>query len=89
MNKRGQLVLVGIMIAIMTFLTMIVFIEPLKEGIGLARDSSHLDCTNTSISTGQKMTCIYTDLYLPLFLGFCMAISLAYLGIKEYKASQQ
>lgn len=85
MNKKGQLVLVGFMIAVLLFFAVIVMIEPVKDGITIARDSDHLDCTNTSISTGTKMTCIFVDAWLPIWIGFGLAIAAAYMGIKEYR----
>lgn len=83
MNKKGQAVMVGIMIAIMVFIVAVVFIEPLQDVIVLGRDATHLDCTNTSISTGQKGTCILVDLYLPYFFGACIFGGVAYILMRK------
>lgn len=83
MNNRGQLVVVGFMIAFFLFITVVTFIEPLKEQIQSARVS--LDCENSSISTEEQMTCIQVGAALPLFVGIGMAVAIAYLGIKEYR----
>ena len=85
MNKKGQAIFVGIMIAIMVFITAIVLIEPLKESIILGRSADYLDCTNTSISTGTKATCILVDLWLFYFVGVCMAGGLTFIGAKKLK----
>jgi hypothetical protein len=80
MNKKGQQVFVGIMIAIMLFIVMVQFIDPIKTQVQDARSDTKLDCTNTSISVGTKMTCIVTDLYLFYFFGVGIAISIAFIG---------
>jgi hypothetical protein len=79
--------MLGIMFAFMIFITVVILIEPIKEQVTQAR--ADLDCTNTAISTGQKMTCILVDSYLPIFIGIGIAIAIAYLGIKEYRSQQQ
>ncbi|HDI03104.1 MAG TPA: hypothetical protein ENF67_01015 [Candidatus Pacearchaeota archaeon] len=61
------------MIAVFVFIAAVVLLQPLKEMIIIARDANHLDCENQSISTGQKMTCIIVDLYLPYFIGAVLA----------------
>jgi|TARA_Y100000310_G_scaffold318029_1_gene371620 hypothetical protein len=73
MNKKGQTVFVGIMVAIMVFITLVVLITPLKEAVTIGRDSDHLDCGNQNITTGQKATCILVDLWLFYFVGVAMA----------------
>ncbi len=82
-NKKSQAVFVGIMIAIMVFITVVILIEPLKEQIIISRDADHLDCTNSSISTGQRMTCLLVDLYLFYFVGACIAAGASYIFIKK------
>lgn len=89
MIRRGQLAPVGFMIAVYLLLMVIIMIQPLKEMTSISRDSSHLDCTNTSLSTGQQMTCIVMDTALPLYIGFGIAVAIAYLGIKEYRENNQ
>lgn len=80
LNKKGEAIFLGIMVAIMVFLSLVVMIEPLKDGITLGRDSDHLDCTNSTISTGVKATCILVDLWLFYFVGAGIAISIGAIG---------
>jgi len=83
MNKNGQAVVLGLMIAIFVFLVAVVLIAPMKDMIDVARDSSHLDCDNASISTGQKGTCLVVDLYLPYFIGAVMAAGVGFIFVRK------
>ena len=83
MRKKGQAVFVGIMMAIMVFITVIVMIEPLKESIVIGRDVDHLDCTNESISTGTKATCIVVDFWLFYFVGTAIAAGMGFILSKK------
>ena len=85
MNKKGQWVIAGVLIAVMVFIIAVQFIQPLKNEINTARSPPNLDCTNASISTGQKATCVITDFYLFYFLGMTMAAGLSYLAYKKIK----
>ena len=85
MKKKGQAVFVGIMIAIMVFITAVVLINPLKEVITTARDVDHLDCVNESIAVGERATCILVDLWLFYFTGVCIAGGLAFITAKKIK----
>lgn len=82
MNKKGQMIVVLIMIAMACIITAVIFIQPLKEVLGQAR--TDLNCANHSaLSTGESMTCIGIDFMLPMFVLTCMGVGLAYLGAKQ------
>ena len=83
MNRKGQTAVVGIMIGVMIFFTVIAFIESLKSGVTWARSSDNLDCDNSSISTGNQMTCIIVDAYLPIYIGIGLGVAVAYMGLKD------
>jgi len=63
MNNKGQLFL-GIMLFIFIFIILVITTPVLKDFIEIARDSDNLDCTNSSISTGVKATCVVVDIGL-------------------------
>ena len=86
-NKKGQAIFVGIMICIMAIITVIMLIEPMKSFVDVAVDSNHLDCTNTSISVGQKASCVIADWLLPYFFGICIAVAISWIGYKKIKES--
>lgn len=83
-NKRGQMVLIGIMVFVMVFIMAVQFIQPIKDQVVTARDSTNLDCTNASISTGQRMTCIAVDIVLPYFFATVLAAGAGYLTLKNF-----
>lgn len=76
MNNQGQSMLFGLMLMVFIFFTAVILIAPLKEGINIGREG--LDCTNSSITTGQKATCVIVDGYLPYFIGTVLVASSAY-----------
>lgn len=82
MNNKGQTALLGLMIGVFIFLLAMVFIDPLADVITEARDDSQLDCSNSSISDGKKMTCLMVDLILPYFIGVVLAVAGGWIGAK-------
>ena len=86
-NKKGQAIFVGIMICVMAIITTIMLIEPMKDFLDIAMDTDHLDCTNTSITVGQKAACVITDWMLPYFVGVCFAVAIGWIGYRKVKES--
>jgi len=76
MNKKGQAVMVGMMLGIMLFIAMVQLIGPLKDTIITARDPTNLDCGNSSITTGTKSVCILIDFSLFYIVGVVMAAAI-------------
>jgi len=68
MNKRGFSVFLGLMLFVFIFILANVLIDPMKDFITDSRDGDSLDCTNSSITIGERGTCIVVDLSLPLFV---------------------
>jgi hypothetical protein len=81
-NRRGQVMLFGLMMALMTFLFALAVIPSLKGVIGESRDAVHLDCANESISTGQAGTCLVVDLYLPALILAILVGGLTWVGAR-------
>ena len=61
MNKRGQQIFIGIMVAVMVFIVLVQFINPIKGQIDTARNTDNLDCTNTANTVGTKGSCVIVD----------------------------
>ena len=71
MNKKGQTAPMGlaIVVGIFIFLVGMVSVNILKPDITLVRSAaSGIDCGNSSISDGTKMTCLTIDLVVPMFI---------------------
>lgn len=81
-NKKAQAGMVGLMIGIAIFMMAMIFIDPLSDVITEARAASQLDCGNSSISDGQKGTCLIVDLILPYFIAVVIAIAGAVIGAR-------
>jgi hypothetical protein len=83
-NKKGQEILSGI--AMILFLVLIITaILPFNQYmLTSARGSDNLDCTNESITTGQRATCVLFDFYFVYWAIVVMGAGAAYLFGKQY-----
>lgn len=72
MNKKGQSIL-PIITAIFIFIVGMLVVNIIKPEITTARNSTNLDCTNTSISDGQMLTCLAVDATLPYYIIIMLA----------------
>lgn len=75
-NRRGQALFLTLMLSIFFFMVAFVFIAPLSQVIEETRNTSELDCSNSSITDGKKATCLLVDIYLPYFIGVVLAIAI-------------
>ena len=82
-NKKGQAVFTGIMIAIIVLIMAVQFIGPIKTQVETARNSDNLNCTNPNNSVGTQMACINTDLWLFYFIGCVVAAGIGYVYLKR------
>ena len=74
-NKRGQTLFLGIITAIVIFMLGMTIVNLIKPEVTNARSSTGLDCTNSSISDGTKLTCLAVDITIPYF--FIAVLSVA------------
>lgn len=58
----------GVVTAIVIILIGMATVNLFFDDIDTARDSSHLDCTNSSISAGTKLNCLVTDASIPFMI---------------------
>jgi hypothetical protein len=82
MNNHGQAAMVGLMIGVFIFLLGMGFIDPMRDVITEVRASDQLDCDNSSITDGAKMTCLAVDLTLPYFILIVLATAGAWVSAK-------
>ena len=81
LNKRAQgiAIFAGIMTFIIVFAAVINLIPSLKIQINQARNADHLDCANTSISVGEKGSCILVDLQMPYFIAIVLSTAAGFI----------
>lgn len=77
MNKKGQMIFYGMMLAVMIWIAFTQLLGPVKDSTEDARSLSQLDCGNSSISMGNKGTCVIVDWTL---FGWAGAIIAAIIG---------
>jgi hypothetical protein len=82
MNNKGQVALIGLMVGIMIFMMAMIFIDPISDVITETRNNTQLDCSNSSITDGQKATCLIVDLILPYFIAVVIAVAGAYISAR-------
>jgi hypothetical protein len=85
LNKKSQ-VMVGVMISFWVFIVMVQLIAPMKESIVQSRSVTGLDCTNSSITTGAKVTCVVLD--SSLFYWFGTIIFSVFSGVVATKGAK-
>lgn len=66
-SKRGELGF-AIVSFIVFFLIGMVVVNLIKPSITDARSPNNLDCGNSSISDGNKLTCLAVDSVVPYFI---------------------
>lgn len=66
MNNKGAGLLIAIVIAVMIFAAGMLFMNFIKDDVTSARLG--MDCTNSTISDGAKVTCLGIDIVIPYFI---------------------
>ena len=74
-NKKSQTMGIAIIVAITIFIIGMLSVNYLKPEIVRVRDSDNLDCSNSDISDGSKLTCLAVDIVVPYF--FILIFSVA------------
>lgn len=69
MNNKGQLTFISIMVALMIFVSGMLFITFFELEVDVLQNSSNLDCDNvTGITDGTKISCLLSELVVPYFI---------------------
>ena len=87
MNKKGSVMIYGIMIGLTLLILALALAPAVAEQTNTARNATNgdllgLDCTNSSISSFDKAACVATDLSLPYFIGGLIFIAGAFITAK-------
>ncbi len=75
MNKKGQVILVRLMIYVTAVIFAIMTIPFLKENLEDVTSVSNLNCGAAGLTTGIAMTCLLVDLILPIFIGVVIGVA--------------
>ena len=68
LESKGQVMILGVMMFILAFMTAVLLVAPLIDLTDIVRDGDHLSCDNDTLSTGRSLSCVVVDLYLPYFI---------------------
>ena len=81
-NKKGQFVGIAFvfMVAVISLLVVLDFATPLFKTSNSVQ--SQMNCSNSSLTTNQKISCTTTDISIPIFLAICLGIVGVILGSK-------
>jgi hypothetical protein len=79
-NKKSQLLILKLMVAIIIFIIALIMIVPLKETISTATNSTELNCSSDLISNEMKATCTTLDFSLFYILGAAISVGMAYIA---------
>lgn len=77
MNKRGN-IFFGVTIGIFLWIMGILILPFITDDVTTAR--TNLDCSNSSITDGTKLTCLYIDILTPYFIWFLLSVVLGYIA---------
>ena len=77
MNKRGSMFF-GITIGIVIYIMGVLFLPYMIDDVDTARAS--LDCSDSSISDGNKLNCLITDATIPYFILFFIGLLIGFLA---------
>lgn len=67
-NKKGAGLLAAGAIAVLIFMAGMIFLNFIKPEVTEARSATGLDCTNSSITDGAKVSCLGVDATVPYFI---------------------
>lgn len=73
-NKRGQGIFIGVIIALLIYVAGILFLPLAKDIVDSSRTDSSCS-TPASISDGSKILCLMFDGAIPYFLWFIVSIA--------------
>lgn len=76
-NKKGN-IFFGFMIGIFIWIMGMLIFPFLTDDITTTR--TDLDCTNTSISDGTKLSCLTVDVVAPYFIWFLISIAVGFVA---------
>ncbi len=74
MNKKGQTIGFAILFAVIIFMVGVLILPFIGDEVTRTTSSDQLDCNNSTISDGTKLTCLAVDIVIPYFVIGILAI---------------
>lgn len=74
MNKAGQTIGFAVLWAVIIFMVGILILPFIGDEVTRATGTDQLDCNNSTISDGTKLTCLEVDIIIPYFLIMIISI---------------
>ena len=85
MNKKGQMIILRLMIGIIVFIMIMIMIQPTKQAIEYGTNSSaNLNCSATGLSEAQEATCIVVDFALFYMIGLAITAGMAFMAGRKH-----
>lgn len=75
MNNKGQTLMMSLLFAAFIFIVGMILMNFLLPDILTARAPDALDCHNSSITDGNKVTCLMTDIAVPYWILLIISIA--------------
>ena len=76
MNNKGQTIGVAIIVAIMFFMVGMMVLNFLMPEVTRARSITNLNCSDSTISDGSKLTCLMVDTIIPYFMLLVLSVAI-------------
>jgi uncharacterized membrane protein len=76
-NKKGN-IFFGVVIALFLWIMGVLFLPYIIDDVDTTRID--LSCSDTSISSGNKLTCLETDIVVPYLIWFFASLAIGYIA---------
>lgn len=68
MNSKAQTLFISVLVAGMIFFAGVIVVNFIKDDVTTARGADALNCSSSTISDGNKIACLGTDIVIPYFI---------------------
>jgi len=83
MNKKSQMIILKMMIAVVLLIFVLGWVIPIKEAITSAGNTTSLNCSSSTLDYQQVATCTVLDFTLFYYLGALISVGMAFLAGKK------
>ena len=80
MNKRGQVLILKIMLAVVMLIFAIGFSGPIRENIENVVNTTNLNCSSNSLSYSMNATCTVVEFMLFYLIGGLISVGMAFIA---------